>query len=107
MRLLVSVRNAVEASAALTGGGDIVDAKEPLHGSLGAVSAQALNAIVAAVGTAVPISAALGDLDLDVGERAGAACRAGATFVKVGFAGARGRHQLAEDAAALARAIES
>ena len=29
MRLLVSVRNATEAAAALAGGADIVDAKEP------------------------------------------------------------------------------
>lgn len=105
MRLLVSVRNASEASAAIAGGADIVDAKEPLNGPLGAVSAQALHAIAAAVGTAVPLSAALGDTDLDVAGRANAALRAGATFVKVGFAGMRGRHHFADDLASLAQAV--
>ena len=35
MRLLVSVRSAEEVSAALAGGADIIDAKEPERGSLG------------------------------------------------------------------------
>ena len=40
MRLLVSVRSAEEAAAAVMGGADIVDAKEPALGSLGPVSRQ-------------------------------------------------------------------
>jgi uncharacterized protein (UPF0264 family) len=59
------------------------------------------------VGTAVPISAALGDRGLDVADRAVAASRAGATFVKVGFADTRRPHQLAEDVAAIAQVVES
>ena len=39
MQLLVSVRSAVEVAPALAGGADIIDAKEPDRGSLGAVSA--------------------------------------------------------------------
>ena len=42
MRLLVSVRSAAEARAALSGGADIIDAKEPSLGSLGAVGPLAL-----------------------------------------------------------------
>jgi len=106
MQLLVSVRNAAEASAALFGGADIVDAKEPLNGPLGAVSAQALYAIATAVGNAVPISAAIGDMDSDVAGRASAARRTGAAFVKVGFAGMRGRHHLADDVQSLAQAVQ-
>ena len=34
-KLLVSVRSADEAEVALEGGADIIDVKEPLHGSLG------------------------------------------------------------------------
>ena len=36
MRLLVSVRSAAEVGPALAGGADIIDAKEPGRGSLGA-----------------------------------------------------------------------
>lgn len=107
MRLLVSVRNAVEAVAALAGGADIVDAKEPLNGPLGAVSAKTLNEIAAAVGRTAPVSAALGDAhDADVVARARAACQAGVTFVKVGFAGWRQRAGLSEHVLRLARSIE-
>ena len=45
MRLLVSVRDAVEADAAVDGGAEIVDAKEPAAGSLGAVAPAVLAAI--------------------------------------------------------------
>ena len=38
MQLLVSVSSAVETSAALLGGADIIDAKDPLSGPLGAVT---------------------------------------------------------------------
>ena len=91
MRLLVSVRSGVEAVRAVEGGADIVDAKEPTRGSLGAVDADVLSEIVGAVPAGVPLSVALGDLEalddvagvLDaVGERGGRA-----DYVKVGFAG--------------------
>ena len=49
MRLLVSVTSAAEASAALAGGADVIDAKDPRRGALGAVSPQTLRAILAAV----------------------------------------------------------
>ena len=50
MRLLVSVADAAEARAALAGGADIIDAKEPRHGALGAVAPDVLRAIRNAVG---------------------------------------------------------
>ena len=34
-RLLVSVRSADEAEAAIAGGADVIDVKEPSHGPLG------------------------------------------------------------------------
>ena len=61
MRLLVSVRSAREAAAAVEGGADIVDAKEPLRGSLGPVDAAALARIADAVPSRMPLSIALGD----------------------------------------------
>ena len=88
MRLLVSVRNAVEAEAALAGGADIVDAKEPLNGALGQVEPATLRSIAAAVARTAPLSMALGDIakdDIAGGLRAAAG--AGVAFVKIGFAG--------------------
>jgi uncharacterized protein (UPF0264 family) len=62
MRLLVSVRSAAEVAAAVAGGADIVDAKEPAAGSLGAVSGRVLREIALRVPGGVPLSIALGDL---------------------------------------------
>src|SRR5579871_6662348 len=89
MRLLVSARNAVEAAAALAGGADIVDAKEPSAGALGAVTIDALRGIISTVDAARPVSAAVGDaadaaaLARDVSARAVERV----AFVKIGFAG--------------------
>jgi (5-formylfuran-3-yl)methyl phosphate synthase len=105
MRLLVSVRNASEARAALAGGADIIDAKEPVNGPLGAVSAEVLHKIAGAVESEAPVSAALGDLwEHDLVDRAVAARRAGVTFVKVGFADTHGRQRLHEGLRSIARA---
>lgn len=60
--LLVSVRNALEGHAALRGGCDVIDVKEPARGSLGRASEQALASVAAACGARTPISAALGEL---------------------------------------------
>jgi uncharacterized protein (UPF0264 family) len=89
MRLLISVSNAGEASAALAGGADIVDAKDPLSGALGRVSLEVLRDIVAVVAGARLVTAALGDAaDEQETERAAHAfTAAGAALVKVGFSG--------------------
>ena len=89
MRLLVSVSSAAEASAALAGGADIIDAKNPLAGALGPVSLEVLREIYAVVAGTRPVTAALGDAanDSDVERDACAFAAAGARFVKVGFAG--------------------
>jgi uncharacterized protein (UPF0264 family) len=60
-RLLVSVRSAAEAHSALVGGCDLLDAKEPSAGPLGAVSPAVLADILAVAGDH-PVSAALGEL---------------------------------------------
>jgi len=89
MRLLISVANAAEASDALVGGADIIDAKDSLAGALGAVSVEVLREIHAAVAGARPVTAALGDASDEAAvERAAAAfTAAGATIVKLGFGG--------------------
>ncbi|MEQ8787269.1 MAG: (5-formylfuran-3-yl)methyl phosphate synthase [Pirellulaceae bacterium] len=61
-RLLVSVRSAEEAEAAIAGGADIVDVKEPLRGSLGAADAATWRAVREAAADRAPLSAALGEL---------------------------------------------
>ena len=89
MKLLISVRSRPEAEAALAGGADIIDAKEPATGALGPVTIATFATIVAAAGRATVVSAALGDAaderQVETGARAFA--DAGAAFVKLGFAG--------------------
>ncbi len=89
MLLLVSVADAREARAAARGGADIVDAKDPRRGALGAVTARALAAIRAAVPDR-PLSVALGDASDEgaVERRARRAAAHGCAYVKVGFRGA-------------------
>jgi uncharacterized protein (UPF0264 family) len=89
MQLLVSVSSATEASAALAGGADVIDAKDPVAGPLGAVSLQVFQEICGTVRNTRPVSAALGDASDTVAlERLAASfAAAGAAFLKVGFAG--------------------
>lgn len=96
---LASVRNASEASVALGAGADIIDAKEPDAGALGAVSLAELARIVAEVNGARAVSATVGDLPMNqqliadaVRERA----ECGATYVKFGFFDSLGALQCAE-----------
>jgi uncharacterized protein (UPF0264 family) len=112
MRLLVSVRSPEEATGALLGGADIVDAKEPNRGSLGAVTADVLAGIMRLVPPDIELSAAMGDpaSSEEVVERVAAlpdVKRLSATYVKLGFAGTTSEDRagaLLETAAAAARA---
>ncbi len=112
MRLLVSVRSPAEAEAALAGGADIVDAKEPARGPLGPVAPAVLREISAAVPSGVPLSIALGDFTRPddaasaVAAAAGAARRPGALYLKLGFtrvASERSIGEVIEAAVAAAR----
>jgi (5-formylfuran-3-yl)methyl phosphate synthase len=89
VQLLVSVRDTVEAQAALLGGADVIDAKDPAAGPLGAVSSDALRAIRWTVGAWRPVSAALGDAssETDIEATAHDAACCGPAYVKLGFAG--------------------
>jgi hypothetical protein len=64
----VSVRNALEARAAVVGGCDLLDIKEPNRGPLGMADAEAMTAVArcavdcGAPGRSLPCSAALGEL---------------------------------------------
>jgi hypothetical protein len=99
MQLLVSVANGDEAAAALAGGADIIDAKDPAAGPLGAVTIAVLREISRTVKVRAAnddlargarlLTAALGDAtDEGAVERAAcASASAGAKLVKVGFSG--------------------
>jgi uncharacterized protein (UPF0264 family) len=87
MRLLVSVRDVRDARAAVRGGADIVDTKDPRRGALGPVSPRTLARIRAAVPPGIPVSAALGDsaAELTVTRAARLAAARGAAYVKLGL----------------------
>lgn len=59
--LLVSVRSADEVEAALAGGADLIDVKEPSRGALGIAEAEVVAAVIDKVRGKVPVSAALGE----------------------------------------------
>jgi uncharacterized protein (UPF0264 family) len=80
--LLVSVRSAAEARAALAGGAALIDVKEPAHGSLGRAPDEVLAEVVRTVAGGCPVSAALGEL----AEHTGEVPRAGLAYVKWGLA---------------------
>jgi (5-formylfuran-3-yl)methyl phosphate synthase len=102
MQLLVSVADAADASAAIAGGADWIDAKDPIAGPLGRVTPPALESIRAAVAGERPISAALGDIDDEAtAERIAAQySRSGIALVKIGLGRAQTTEQLTRRAAA-------
>ncbi|MEJ7591846.1 MAG: (5-formylfuran-3-yl)methyl phosphate synthase [Planctomycetaceae bacterium] len=65
-QLLVSARNVDEAIAAIEGGADIIDVKDPHRGSLGCAAPEVILAIADAIsriqGSKPPLSLALGEL---------------------------------------------
>jgi uncharacterized protein (UPF0264 family) len=81
--LLVSVRSVAEAEAALAGGADLIDVKEPARGPLGRADDAVIAGVLQAVAGRRPVSAALGEL------RDAAPCPLrGLAFAKWGLAGA-------------------
>ena len=60
-RLLVSVRDAAEAEAAICAGADLIDAKDPENGALGALSPEIVRAIVARTAGRAATSAVAGE----------------------------------------------
>jgi uncharacterized protein (UPF0264 family) len=89
MQLLVSVATPAEARHAVDGGADLIDAKDPSAGALGAVSLDTLRQIHALVAGRRIVTAALGDAtdEKSVERVAFNYGSIGVGFVKVGFAG--------------------
>jgi uncharacterized protein (UPF0264 family) len=106
-RLLVSVVAAAEVEAAIAGGADIVDVKNPAEGSLGAPSPGLLRAVRSRVTLPAQVSVALGDAPhlpgtLALAAAGAAAC--GADYLKVGLLGSARPEQALELLAAVCRA---
>ena len=92
-RLLVSVRSAEEATAALAGGAHVIDVKEPDRGALGAADPSVWRDVLETVAGRAPVSAALGELFGGASPTATelAAQTAGLSLTKIGLAGAQSR----------------
>jgi uncharacterized protein (UPF0264 family) len=86
--LLVSVRDATEAIAALAGGADVIDVKEPDRGSLGPADITTIEAVVRAVNGRAAVTAAAGEL-LDL-PSSNFSMPDGVALFKIGLAGCRG-----------------
>jgi uncharacterized protein (UPF0264 family) len=86
--LLVSVRDAREALAALAGDAHVIDVKEPDRGSLGAANVETIDAVVRAVDGRAPVTAAAGEL-IELIESAPRLMPDGVSQFKIGLAGCR------------------
>ena len=109
VRLLISVRSVAEAQAAVAGGADLIDVKEPAHGAMGRARPEVIAEIVRCVDGRRPVSAALGEL---ADEADSAKSPAGLQYVKLALANAPAdwrrrlarRFELARPAAGIAAA---
>jgi len=92
VQLLVSVVHEEEVAAAVAGGADIIDVKNPREGSLGANFPHVIRRIRRSTPPHLPVSVAIGDMPNLPGTAALAAAGAatcGVQYVKVGLFGAR------------------
>jgi uncharacterized protein (UPF0264 family) len=95
--MLASVTNEREARLVASLGADIIDAKDPSAGALGALAPDVVTAIRAAVPTHIPMSATIGDPVDDIDATIAAMMKtaaAGADIVKVGLSGRSGAAQV-------------
>ena len=109
MKLLVSPINTEEAVAALNGGADVIDVKNPKEGSLGANFPWVIKAVRDAVEAKRPISAALGDFNYKPGTAALAAygaAAAGADYVKIGLYDVKTEEQALEMMTGITEAVK-
>lgn len=95
--LLVSVRSAEEATAALEAGADLIDVKDPTRGPLGMAHHEAVAAVIAAVGKKAPVSAALGEWSPTILTAAHWHLELPLAYVKWGLAGYKGGPAWGED----------
>ncbi|NLD37880.1 MAG: hypothetical protein GX654_13515 [Desulfatiglans sp.] len=92
MQLLISVVNEQEAMAAIKGGADIIDVKNPLEGALGANFPGIIKGIRDVTLVNIPVSAAIGDAPdlpglMSLAALGAASCNV--QYIKVGLYGVR------------------
>ncbi|MBN1904089.1 MAG: (5-formylfuran-3-yl)methyl phosphate synthase [Deltaproteobacteria bacterium] len=92
MKLLISIVNEQEAIAAIKGGADIIDVKNPLEGALGANFPGIIKGIRDVTPINIPVSAAIGDAPdlpglMSLAALGAATCNI--QYVKVGLYGVR------------------
>ncbi|HIH43712.1 MAG TPA: (5-formylfuran-3-yl)methyl phosphate synthase [Candidatus Methanoperedenaceae archaeon] len=108
MKLLVSPVNIAEALAAVNGGADIIDVKNPREGSLGANFPWVIKSVKDAIGDA-SLSATIGDFNFKPGTASLAALGAavaGAEYIKVGLYDIKTKEQAVELLRGVARAVK-
>lgn len=90
-RLLVSVRNVTEARAAMDGGADVIDVKEPSAGSLGRAANSVMRDVAVTVNQTLTMvsSVALGELQEILASREAISIPAGVRWVKMGLSGCK------------------
>ncbi|MDM7912727.1 MAG: (5-formylfuran-3-yl)methyl phosphate synthase [Methanotrichaceae archaeon] len=97
------------ARAALAGGADILDVKNPKEGSLGANFPWAIRAVVDLARGKVPVSATIGDLNYKPGTASLAALGAaisGADYIKAGLLGVKTQEQAEEMLNGIVKAVK-
>jgi hypothetical protein len=108
-RLLVSVRNASEAAAALAGGCDVLDLKEPGRGALGMLDTAMIDAVLEQVSgsPALPVSLALGECSEWESSRRIPRLPDGIDYLKLGTAGLKSDAGWGARFAAVKRRVET
>jgi uncharacterized protein (UPF0264 family) len=109
MRLLVSPINTEEAKAAMAGGADILDVKNPKEGSLGANFPWVIRSVAEVAAGKLPVSATIGDFDYKPGTASLAALGAafsGADYIKVGLLKIENQEQAGDMLSHIVRAVK-
>ncbi len=92
--LLASIASRDEIAAAVSGGADVIDLKDPGAGALGAWPLSQIRAAVSALAGSRPVSATIGDLPMDpalVARTARLTLAAGVDIIKIGMFPGPGR----------------
>lgn len=87
-KLLISVRNATEATLAKQNGADFIDLKDPENGALGALDLGETACVIAALNGTPMISATVGDLPMEqeaIDDAISRRLAFGIDYIKVGF----------------------
>lgn len=110
MKLLVSVADEAETAAAVEGGADIIDVKNPKEGALGANFPHVIRNVRKATPQSIPVSAAIGDVPnlpgmISLAALGAASC--GVQYVKAGLFGVQYKNDAVYLLREVCRAVRS